>query len=289
MKISHHSGVFNSYPLTEVIPRLAALGYDGVELNAEIAPWTKPHVTPDTSPADRAEIRRLASQHGIKISSISAHVSLVESETSMRQHNLQFVKGCIDLALDLGTDVVHGLAGTPAPGVDRQQAWEWLLEGSAECSRYAEERNVKFGMEAVAMCLVANMADLDRLLADLGGEKLYVNFDPSHLPSANEDPAQWVRDLGQRIIHVDMKDARIYEPHEERVSFSGVPLEFECPPLGKGIVDFPAMVGALREIGYQGYLSVEYSAHYFGYHEEPWDRWEVASESKDYMDSILAI
>ena len=72
MKISHHSGVFNSYPLIEVIPRLAALGYDGVELNAEIAPWTKPHVTPDTSSADRAEIRRLASEHGIEISSISA-------------------------------------------------------------------------------------------------------------------------------------------------------------------------------------------------------------------------
>ena len=179
-------------------------------------------------------------------------MSLVESENSMRQHNLQFVKGCIDLALDLGTDVVHGLAGTTAPGVDRQQAWEWLLEGSAECSRYAEERNVKFGMEAVAMCLVANMADLDRLLADLGSEKLYVNFDPSHLPSANEDPVRWVRNLGQRIVHVDMKDARIYEPHEERVSFSGVPLEFECPPLGKGIVDFSAIVGALREIGYRG-------------------------------------
>ena len=82
-------------------------------------------------------------------------------------------------------------------------------------------------------------------------------------------PAEWVRHWGPRIVHVDMKDTRIYEPHEERVAFSGVPLDFECPPLGQGVVDFRAMVSALREIGYQGFLSVEYSAHYFGYHEEP--------------------
>ena len=287
MKTSHHSGVFNMYPLTEVIPRLAALGYQGVELNAELAPWTKPHVTPDLSPNERAEIRRLALDHDIALSSISAHVSLVESERETRQHNLDFMKGCIDLALDLGTDVVHGLAGTPAPGVDRQRAWEWLLEATAECTCYAEERGVKFGFEAVAMCLVANMADLSRLLNDLGECNLYVNFDPSHLPSVNEDPAEWVRHWGSRIVHVDMKDTRIYEPHEERVSFSGVPLDFECPPLGKGVVDFGAMISALRDIGYQGFLSVEYSAHYFGYHEEPWDRWEVAAESKQFMDTVL--
>ncbi len=158
---------------------------------------------------------------------------------------MDFMKGCIDLALDLGTNVVHGLAGTPAPGVDRQRAWEWLLEATAECTCYAEERGVKFGFEAVAMCLVSNMADLSRLLDDLGERQPYVNFDPSHLPSVNEDPAEWVRHWGSRIVHVDMKDTRIYEPHEERVSFSGVPLDFECPPLGQGVVDFRAMVSAL--------------------------------------------
>ena len=77
------------------------------------APWTKPHVTPDLSSDERAEIRRLASDHDIELSSISAHVSLVESESEARQSNLDFMKGCIDLALDLGTNVVHGLAGNP--------------------------------------------------------------------------------------------------------------------------------------------------------------------------------
>ena len=287
MKISHHSGMFYIYPLDEVIPRLASMGYQGVELNAEVAPWTRPHVTPGLSPDERNGIRRLAEEEGIEISSISAHVSLVESDPRNRQHNLDFVKGCIDLAVDLGTDLVHGLAGPAAPGEDKQRAWQWLLEGVAECTRYATERNVKFGIEAVAFCLVANMADLSKLISDLGDDRLFVNFDPSHLPVVNEDPAEWVRNLGSRIAHVDMKDARIYRPDEEKVSFAGVPLDFECPPLGGGVIDFGAMVGALEDIGYQGFLSVEYSAHYFGYHTEPWDRWEVAADSKWFVDNVL--
>ena len=287
MKIGHHSGVFYIYPLMEVIPRLAALGYQGIELNAEVAPWTRPHVTPELSPNERAKIRQLARDHGIEISSISAHVSLVDADRWTRQRNLDFVKGCIDLAPDLGTDVVHGLSGAPPVGVAREGAWGWLLEGVADCTRYAAERDVKFGMEAVGFCLVANMADLDRLIADLGEENLYVNFDPSHLPVAGEGPADWVRTLGPRIVHVQMKDARIYGPNEE-VSPPGVPLDFECPPLGRGIIDFGEIVGALRGIGYQGFLSVEYSAHHFGYHEDPWDRWEAAAESKRFMDNLLS-
>ena len=52
------------------------------------------------------------------------------------------------------------------------------MEATAECTCYAEERGVKFGFEAVAMCLVSNMADLSRLLNDLGEHQPYVNFDP---------------------------------------------------------------------------------------------------------------
>ena len=44
-------------------------------------------------------------------------------------------------------------------------------------------------------------------------------------------------------------------------------------------------VMALREIGYQGFLSVEYAAHLFGYQEDPW---EVAGQAKRFMDDLLS-
>lgn len=289
MKIGHHSGVFHPYPLTEVIPHLAALGYQGVELCAEIAPWTKPHVTPRLGPERRAAIRQLARDHGIEISAIAAHTSLVDVDRRARQRHVDYIKGCIDLALDVGTSVVlTGSGSPPPPGVARETAWGWLLENVTICTRYAAERGVRFSMEAIGHCLIATMADLKRCLDDLKGENLYVNFDPAHLPVVGEDPAEWVRTLGSRIVHIHVKDTRIMGPDEEKKSFWGVTLDFDCPPLGKGVIRFGEIVDALREIGYQGFLSVEYAAHYFGYHEGEWDRWEAAAQSKRFMDALLS-
>lgn len=283
MKIGIHSGVLSDYPLTEIIPRLVALGYQGLELNAEIGPWGEPHVTPDLNLQKRAAIRQLAQDHSFEISSISAHVSLVDADRAARHRHVDFVKGCIDLAADVGTNIVHAISGLPPTGVAREQAWDWLLESITACIHYATERQVIFGIEADEIMLLASMADLEQLLADLGAEKLYVNFDPSHSIPMGEDPAGWVKTLGSRIVHVHLKDVRPREPSKEQASLFGIPVEFEYPPLGKGVIDWPQLVNALREISYPGFLSVEYAAHHFGYREDPW---EVAVQAKRFMDDL---
>jgi protein FrlC len=290
MKIGFHTGPLGAYPLTEVIPRLAALGYQGIELNAENDHWGKPHVTPRLGSKKRAEIRQLARDNGIEISSISAHISLLDVDRQARQRHVNFVKGCIDLALDVGTSIVHEISGpAPPPELGREKAWGWLLENIADCTRYAAERGITFAFETSGASLVHSMADHSKFLADLADEKLKVNFDTSHLLVMGENPAAWVRKLGLRIVHVHMKDARILQTGEERTSFWGeFVLDFDCPPLGQGEVKFGEIVDALREIGYQGFLSVEYMGHLFGYHEDRWDPWEAAAQSKRFMDDLLS-
>ena len=126
MKIGFHSGAFFAYPLTEVIPRLAALRYQGIEFNAQTFPTAKPHVTPQLGAKGRAESRHLARDHRMEISSISAHnfdrVSLVDPDHRERQRHLDYIKGCIDLATDVGTGVVHVLAGHPSEEVSGGRA-----------------------------------------------------------------------------------------------------------------------------------------------------------------------
>jgi sugar phosphate isomerase/epimerase len=119
VKTGFHSGAFAADPIAEVIPRLAALGFQGVELNAETAPWTRPHVTPRLGTKKRAEIRRLAGDHGLEVSAISAHISLVDADRRTRQRHLGFVKGCIDLAPDVGTNIVHAIGSGPGDGCSR--------------------------------------------------------------------------------------------------------------------------------------------------------------------------
>ena len=284
MKVGIHSGVLSDYRLSEIIPRLADLGYQGLELNAETGPWGEPHVTPDLGLRKRAAIRQLVQDHGLEISSISAHISLIDADDAARQQHVDFVKGCIDLATDVGTNIVHAISGLPSTGVARERAWKWLVESISACIDHAVERGVVFGIEADEIMLVASMADLGQLMADLEMAKLHVNFDASHSIPMGEDPAEWVKTLNSRIVHVHLKDVRPREPSKKQASLFGIPVEFEYPPLGKGIIDWKELFGALRQINYSGFLSVEYAAHHFGYREDPW---EVASEAKRFIDNVL--
>ena len=284
MKVGIHSGVLSDYRLSEIIPRLADLGYQGLELNAETGPWGEPHVTPDLGLRKRAAIRQLVQDHGLEISSISAHISLIDADDAARQQHVDFVKGCIDLATDVGTNIVHAISGLPSTGVARERAWKWLVESISACIDHAVERGVVFGIEADEIMLVASMADLGQLMADLETAKLHVNFDASHSIPMGEDPAEWVKTLNSRIVHVHLKDVRPREPSKKQASLFGIPVEFEYPPLGKGIIDWKELFSALRQINYSGFLSVEYAAHHFGYREDPW---EVASEAKRFIDNVL--
>ncbi len=250
--IAFHSGALGAYSVTEAIRRIGRAGYGGVELNAEKLAWADPHVTPDLSQAERRDIRRAAAEAGIAISSIAAHVGLVEADPTARRRAVEFVKGCIDLGLDLGTDIAHGFTGVVSAGVSSSEAWRWSVEAVAEIVDYAAAEGVKFGMEPVAGMLVSGAAELDNLLRQLPGRAVGVNYDPSHLIVKGDDPAEVARRFGPRIVAVHIKDGKV------------IPGGYEFPPLGAGAVNFAALAAALKSTGYQGPLVVEYEAHAYG-------------------------
>ena len=270
MRLAFNSVAFRESPLEAVVPLLRELGYDAIELNAETLPWAAPHVTPCLSREERAQLKHLLKRHGLQ--SISAHMSLVAPDPAERRHAVDFVKGCIYLACDLDTAVVHGLTGALAGGVSREAAWGWLLAALWECLDHAAARGITFALEPVVNMLVCDSRRLLQLQEDLADPRLKVNFDPSHLQVHGDDPVRAVRELGPAIVHVHIKDA------------AGVPENFVFPPLGTGHVDFDGMVRALEEIGYTGFLSIEYEANAFGYPGEPR---EIAMQSHGFISGIL--
>jgi sugar phosphate isomerase/epimerase len=250
--IAFHTGALGAYSAGDAIARIAAAGYDGVELNAETLPWAKPHVTPATPAAERRAIREAASEVGLRITSLSAHIPLLAADPGERRAAVEFSTGCVDLALDLGTNVIHGLTGVLPRGVAPDQAWTWVVEGIDEIVRYAAERGVKYGIEPVVGMLVATGSDFGRLLAALPACPLGMNYDPSHLQVEGEDPAEVARRFGDRIVAAHVKDAK------------GSPESFQFPPFGLGAVDFATLAQAFQAIGYRGPLVVEYEAEAHG-------------------------
>ncbi|MFH1141568.1 MAG: sugar phosphate isomerase/epimerase [Chloroflexota bacterium] len=252
MRIGFHSGALYRSHIGVAIDKVAAAGYDAIELNAE-APHR--HVTPALSADERRLLRRRAAEAGLAISAVSAHVSLVDADPEARRANLDYALGCVEMASDVGTRVAHLISGKAAHGLAQQDAWGWLAEGAARCVERGEAVGVRVGFEAVVNQLVHDMDGLNRLTRAVAPLPLYANFDPSHYHVHGADPVAVVRALGPRIVHVHLKDAR------------GAPEDFQFPPLGRGDVDLRGVATALAETGYGGVLSVEYEADDFGYHE----------------------
>ena len=90
-----------------------------------------------------------------------------------------------------------------------------------------------------------------------------------------------------RRAHAHEGRARLRSGRRSPRSVQRHTLDFECPPLGQGSIDWLALAGALAEVGYDGYLSAEYSAHLSRYQGEPWDRFAVAAECHRFIDDLL--
>ncbi|HCD30573.1 MAG TPA: AP endonuclease, partial [Phycisphaerales bacterium] len=90
------------------------------------------------------------------------------------------------------------------------------------------------------------------------------NFDPSHLLWQGIDPVKFIERFGDRIFHVHMKDVTLNTGDGMKgilgshVPFGDPRRGWEFRSVGRGDVDFDAIIRALNNIGYEGPLSVEW-------------------------------
>lgn len=267
-----HSVGLPDVAILDLIPRVAAAGYRGIELNAELLPWAKPHVTPATDAATRAAIRAACAAHGLAITAVGAHIGeMVDADPAVRAAAVAFVNGCTDLAADLGTGFVHILSGPQAAGARHGESWRWFADAVAATVEHARSRGVEIGIEAIAGHLFCRADDYHALRRDLPGVPFRVNFDPSHLAVQGEDPARVPAELGNLIANVHLKDG------------SGRYPAFAFPPLGEGTIDFPRLAALLREAGYDGAMAVEYEAQVYGF-ERTDDA--ILAEGKAFCDRL---
>ena len=276
--LSFHSSNFTDFSIDQTAAILAKLGFDAIELNLETAePDFRAHLTPDIPHVEREDIVGVLDRTGLHLSSLSAHCDMIESDPTKYDRALKYVFDTIDLANDLGTDIVHIASGMITPEAGMEACWNRMTESARRCIDHGRERGVRVGIEAGVFpgLIVWNTASMLELIDRVGYDDLYVNFDPSHFQPAGDDAVESYRALSDRIIHIHAKDG------------SGTRDAFEFPPLGKGDVDWISLQTAMIDTGYQGYVSVEYEAHFFakGYPKDPIGS---AKQSKRFLDEFLA-
>lgn len=140
---------------------------------------------------------------------------------------------------------------------------------AAEWPRYAKDLTAlaeRMGSFGVAMAfhhhigtVVETDAEVDRLM-DETGPAVGLLLDSGHSALAGGDPVALTRRHAGRVVHVHCKDARpaiLEDARRHDGSFMQAVLDGVFTVPGDGTVDFPAILAALRDVGYAGWLIVE--------------------------------
>lgn len=274
-----NSGLLCDHSIDEAIDILAEEGYTGIEISLEksppFLPVPAPHMSPEDGVARRESVRQHAEEAGVTIAAVNAHTNLIAGHPEDRRANFEFLEGAIGVAADLGAGCVVMGCGVKTMYDYERNYWDAAVNAYRELLAVAEPLGVTLTVEAGSIPgnLVRNLETIQRFLAQDGLDAVRVIFDPSHYLVRGNDVAEVFRELASRIVHVHLKDAR------------GDQEDFEFPPMGQGAVDFDALLKAIVDCEYRGFLSVEYEAMVWGY---PNEARTVLRESKTFIERALS-
>lgn len=150
-------------------------------------------------------------------------------------------KTMIDLCVDLFTPILTTHIGVVPKDA---RTYTGLLEAVREIGNYAAERGCCLATETGP----EEPASLARFLEATASPGAMVNYDPANLCMNGFDHVRGVEELKAYIVHTHAKDG-VY-----RSALEG---GYREVALGKGDVDFPTYLTALRHAGFDGYLTIE--------------------------------
>ncbi|MCI3920844.1 sugar phosphate isomerase/epimerase [Paenibacillus sp. TRM 82003] len=250
----------------EGLKKAKSVGADGVQIYAVDGEMDPRNMTP----ADRKELREFVASLGLQISALCGDLGGHGfQDPSVNRDKIDFSKRILDLAMDLGTNVVTTHIGIVPDDAD-SRTYAVMREACEELGVYATSLDAYFAIETGP----EPAAHLKSFLDTLSTKGVSVNFDPANMVMVTgDDPVQGVYTLKEYIVHTHAKDgirlrevdprevygALGFEPmsHEKIAEAAATGASYRELPLGQGGVDFPNYVQALRDIGYKGYLTVE--------------------------------
>lgn len=274
MKLSFNTWVYSgfpvwvpSYPLEDVIKRLARIGYDAIEIGA-----AAPHAFPDyLSPQRRQEIRHVLDGEGIAVSSMlpapggGAGYNVASPDAPERSAAIEMYKKVTDLCSEWGAPTLLYVAGWQVFGTGRPQALDWTTAALAEIADYAAAAGISVAVEPTSADsnLIDSCDDVIALMDAVNRPNVGAMFDTYHTLYRNEVPSDYVYRLGKRLHHIHLADANREPP-------------------GSGVVDYVSLIQSLRDVGYEGYLTME-----IGFNRRNVEPDDMARRAYAYLRSIL--
>ena len=242
------------------------VGADGIQIGARFLTGNRDEMagsfSGESSIIPISEAKKILADNEIAVSAVCGDFGCDMYYTKNRKF-IDTEKRLLEMAKELGTNIVTTHIGV-VPETENCVQYESMHEVCYELAEYAKSMDGHFAVETGP-----ERSELLRsFLQSLGSDGVAVNLDPANLVMcAGDNPVSAVYNLKDYIVHTHAKDGKQLKPIDTKALYSpryyGLPalkgrgILYEELPLGLGDVDWDAYIAALRDIGYNGYLTIE--------------------------------
>jgi D-psicose/D-tagatose/L-ribulose 3-epimerase len=224
----------NLFPTLELIKEI---GFDGVEVPIF-----------NTNPEHWFKFRKKLDDLGLACETdtiCGPDNHLISQDPAMRKSTLEHLKRAVDCSLVLGATKLMGpyhsalgvFTGKPATSDE----WKWAVEGLWELADYAESFDITLGLEYLnrfESYLVSCGDEMIRLVDDINHTHCKIMFDTFHANIEEKNIGDTMRKMGKRISFIQLSENDRSTP-------------------GKGNVDWDGTFAAIRDLKYDGWISIE--------------------------------
>ncbi len=224
----------SNFPL---LPILKEAGFDGIEV-------------PLFRPADfsASNVRNAVEANGLECNVCTVlpeSLSLISEDANVRRKASLYLQDIIKAAAETGAGIVAGPIYSPVgylPGRRRTaDEWKWAVEGLQSLGGTLAANNVVMAIEPLnrfETYFLNTAHDAARLAEEIGDPNIGILFDTFHANIEEKDIAAGYRTVGKHLKHV-------HTCENDR----GIP--------GTGHVEWREVFQALRDLKYDGWLTIE--------------------------------
>jgi sugar phosphate isomerase/epimerase len=266
MRFALCNEMFEKRPMAEVCAVASRLGYHGLE----IAPFTLAPSAPEVTPEQRRETRRMIEDHGLETVGLhwlfagpqGLHVTTVEQPVWQRTRD--YLAALLDLCADLGGRVL--VLGSPKQrnileNQTKPGAWQRAADMLCSVLDQAAALGLTIAFEPLSPAETNFINTVDegmKMVREIDHPNFKIHLDVKAMSSESKPVPALIRSVkASDIGHFHVNDPNLYGP-------------------GMGAVDYAPIAEAVREVGYDRWLSVEV----FKYDPDPET---IARRSIDYL------
>jgi D-psicose/D-tagatose/L-ribulose 3-epimerase len=219
------------------LSRIRDWGFDGAEL----------FLSP-TEPANIPAVKKMLDQLKLERTTCSVlprEANLISAQAEVRARGKEFLKKCVERTADLGARLIcgplyAGLGVMTGRGRTKDE-WGWAMDGLQFAARRGQELGVTLCIEPLnrfETYFLNTQGDAARMVRDVGAPNIRTHFDTFHANIEEQNPASSLRATAKEVGHVHISE-----------NDRGIP--------GTGHNDWTGVLSVLKDIGYDGWLTIE--------------------------------